>query len=97
MSAVIERHGYEIKDGLIYYDDRPSTYEEAERLAGRKLDRRRNYCISDGEVRESCSWTQTCSGCEGGGCRECGYQGKVRSGFWAPLSMKRMAEGEKHE
>ena len=95
MAHVIERHGHSIDDqGRIHYDDRPSTYEAAEQLAGRRLDRRRNYAIIDGQVAESARWSQACSGCYEGhetgsgiglGCSECGYTGRRQSGSWLPL------------
>lgn len=95
MANVIERHGHSIDDqGCIHYDDRPSTYEAAEKLAGRRLDRRRNYAIIDGQVAESVRWSQACSGCYQGhdiesgvglGCSECGHSGRRQSGSWVPL------------
>jgi hypothetical protein len=95
MATVIERHGHEIDaKGFIHYDDRPSTYEAAERIAGVRLDRRRNYAIIDGEVCDSGSWSVACSGChegygneasKGHGCRECGYTGRRRESMWLPL------------
>lgn len=95
MASVIIRQGHSIDDkGGIRYDDRPSTYAAADRLAGRRLDRRRNYAIIDGAVHEAAQWSQACSGCYSGrdvtygvgnGCSECGYTGRRRSGFWAPL------------
>lgn len=103
MASVIERHGHTIDDaGFIHYDDRPSTFEQAEQLAGRRLDRRRNYAIFDGEVRESVSWSQACSGCyegwesahsKGHGCSECGYTGRRKCGHWVPLAASNSAEG----
>lgn len=96
MGTVIERHGHSIDArGFIHYDDRPSTYEQAEKIAGRRLDHRRAYCIADGEVRELARWSQACSGCyegwdsahsTGHGCRECGYTGRRREGHWVPLT-----------
>lgn len=93
MATVIERHGHDIDAaGFIHYDDRPSTYERADELAGRRLDRRRNYAIFGTEVCESAQWSAPCSGCHEGydsgpghGCRECGYTGMRRSGAWVPL------------
>lgn len=95
MANVIERHGYEVDAaGYILYDDRPATYEQAEAVAGRRLDRRRNYAIIDGRVAESASWSQACSGCyegydsyhaAGSGCDECGYTGRRRQAHWVPL------------
>jgi hypothetical protein len=96
MREVIERHGHHIDaQGFIHYDDRPSTYEAAEKLAGRRLDRRRVYCIADGEVRELARWSQACSGCHEGhdifhgaghGCSECGYTGRRHEAHWVPLT-----------
>lgn len=92
---VIERFETTISDdGAINHDDRPSTFEAAERIAGRRLDRRKNYAIIDGQVAESCMWSQACSGCyegydsfnaKGNGCSECGYTGRMRNGQWVPL------------
>ena len=75
-----------------------ATIEQAEKVAGQRLDRRRNYRIIDGEVCDLARWTQACSGCYegldsmkelGGGCDECGYTGKRRQGFWAPILLSR--------
>ena len=86
MRAVIERHGYTIdEDGWIHYQETPSTYEAAEKLAGFKLDRRKNYALMDGKVHESCCWASECSGCDGYGCHECGSRGVRRSGAWVPV------------
>lgn len=85
MPSVIERISYDVIDGLIHYDDRPSTLDRAEALAGARLDRRRNYAIIDGEVFEYAAWSRQCTGCEGGGCRECGYRGTARESRWVPL------------
>lgn len=86
MAKVIERVSSSVlADGTLYYDDRESTLSRAEAIAGRRLDRRRNYAIIEGEVREYASWSRTCTGCEGGGCRECGYCGRVREAMWVEL------------
>ena len=62
MAHVIERHGHSIDDrGYIHYDDRSSTYEAAEQLAGRRLDRRRNYAIIDGQVAERAKARRLCA------------------------------------
>lgn len=93
MRAVIERLGSSVDDqGFIHHDERPSTYEAAEAIVGKRLDRRRNYAIMrhDGdepEVCETISWTQTCSECNGGGCHECGHHGVVRNAQWVPVYM----------
>jgi hypothetical protein len=74
----------------------PASYEQAEEVAGFRLDRRRKYWITeDGEVEEEGVVTLSCSGCscgcEGGcgcgpssGCSECGYTGKRRFYFGYP-------------
>jgi hypothetical protein len=85
MAGVIERNGYSVIDGFIHYHDTPTTFEKAEALCGKRLDHRKCYAISHNEVRELVNWTQTCSGCDGGGCRECGHQGRRRYGHYVPL------------
>ena len=49
------------------HDERQVSVNEAERLAGRRLDRRRSYAVIDGIVCELASWTDSCSGCFEGG------------------------------
>lgn len=92
--SVIIRHGHTIDDaGRILHDERPATWQEAEKIAGRRLDRRKAYAIIDGAIHESIRWTTSCSGCSygvndrGGGCRECGFHGVVRQGYWLPLAL----------
>lgn len=86
MPTVTERHGFEIDDaGNIVYDESPSTFERADKVAGKRVDRRRNYMIIDGELCESTEWTQVCSGCNGWGCTECRGRGKVRQAMWCPM------------
>lgn len=97
MASVIERRGHSIDTaGYIHYDDVPSTYEAAEKIAGLRLDRRKNYAIIDGQVGESATWSQACTGCyeghdsfsaRGNGCDECGYTGRRRMGLYVPLSI----------
>jgi hypothetical protein len=83
--TIIERHGHTIDAaGIIHYDDRPVSWDRADEIAGRRLDRRKSYAIINGQVCSSVRWTQQCSGCDGGGCRECGHQGKVRREHWLP-------------
>lgn len=80
------------------FDDIPSTYDRADKIAGIKLDRRKKYAIINGEVCESASWTRPCSGCScaneypcdccierGAGCHECGYTGKRIESHWIPI------------
>lgn len=95
MGRVIERLGYEITDGYVNYNERPSSFERAEILAGFRLDRRRNYAIFGDEVCELATWTQACSGCSGDeycshnapgdGCDECGYTGLRKHSQWVPM------------
>jgi len=59
MAQVIER----IFSGDDSFKDVPSTYEKATVLSGRRLDRRKNYAIIDGQVCELAEWTESCSGC----------------------------------
>lgn len=95
MRTVFERLGHHFEGNTIIHDDRETTYEAAEKIAKRRLDRRKNYAIINGEVCEYGEWTQACSGCSpddpyqrvdaGAGCHECGYTGKRRVGFWGPI------------
>lgn len=92
--SVIQRFGTSTDGGVIVHDDRPSSFEEAEKIAGRKLDRRKAYAIIEGEVCDMLSWSQACSGCYEGhnidsgigvGCDECGHTGRRSRGQWMPL------------
>lgn len=94
MGTVIERHGYDIREGHIFYDDRASSFEVADSLVGKRLDRRKNYAVIGGTVCESASWSKACSGCyegpdshhgKGCGCSECGYTGRRKEAQWLPL------------
>lgn len=79
------------------FHDREIPIESVEKLAGKRLDRRKSYAVIRGEVCESASWTGECSGCStdyescgyviGMGCRECGYTGKRRHSIWIPLTV----------
>ncbi|MDK2757514.1 MAG: hypothetical protein KYX66_12340 [Blastomonas fulva] len=87
--SVIIRHGHEIVDGLIIYNETPLSWEDADAKAGRRLDRRKAWAFIDDGLCVLARWTQSCSGCSyvgerGGGCSECGYHGVVRSGAWVP-------------
>lgn len=79
----------------------PSTYEEAEKITGFRLDRRSNFLINrDNEVEQEAQCTMECSGCScdcsscsygynahpATGCQECGYTGKRRMFFGFPPS-----------
>jgi hypothetical protein len=62
--SVKERLGHSVDEkGNIHYDERPMTWEAADKLAGKKLDRRKNYCVIDGRVCELAEWVESCSGC----------------------------------
>jgi hypothetical protein len=78
MGSVSLRKFLPTTDGTTDFEDLPCTFAEADRLAGRRLDRRRRYCIIFRDVCELATWSQECSGCEGAGCFECGYHGNVR-------------------
>jgi len=96
MATVIKRLGTRAKAGMIHHDDRPSTFEHADAIAGERLDRRRNYAIIDGKVCVLAQWSSPCSGCyesafeypnandRGMGCPECGHTGSVRNAHWVP-------------
>lgn len=73
------------RDGIINYIEEPITYSEGEEFCGFKLDKRKNYCIVEGKMCESIEWSQECSGCDGGGCSECGYHGRSAKGMWYPV------------
>jgi hypothetical protein len=49
-----------------------------------KLDKRHKWFEFMGEVVYHHSYTHICSGCDGGGCQECGYHGKSRTGCPIP-------------
>lgn len=96
--SVIIRNGYSIDEaGRIHHDDVAATWEQADALAGRRVDRRRSYAIMGGELHELVRWSQPCTGCfeapectsydmettKGHGCVECGWTGRVRLGAFA--------------
>ena len=58
---------------------------EAERISGKRLDRRRRYFVWEGVLGVNREFTMQCTGCYAGeGCRECGGTGKRRSGVFVP-------------
>lgn len=93
MGLVIER----VFDQNGYFEDVPSTYEQADAIAGRRTDRRRNLAIIEGKVHGVCAWSCPCSGCSdaghvpmhgrGNGCEECGYTGRRRHAQWLDLDL----------
>ena len=72
----------EVCNGIVNHIEEDTTYEEAEYMFDLKLDRRRNYMIIDGQLCQAVEYTDICTGCNGGGCVECGGHGKVRHGYW---------------
>lgn len=80
------------EQGFIHHDDKPMAWDEADKRAGYRLDRRKSYAFVDGDLCELCTYSTRCSGCSdddpyaqrGGGCDECGYQGRVRNAMWVP-------------
>jgi len=56
--SVIERTG-EYPDLI----DTPMSWEDADRRAGVRLDRRKNWAFIRGELAEHCEFTHSCSGC----------------------------------
>ena len=94
MRTVIERLCCCREEGRVMYKDIPSTFEQADKIAGRRLDRRKNYAIISGKVCEAAEWSSGCSGCSGEdpygpdhgiGCHECGYTGRVRNSHWVEI------------
>lgn len=48
-------------------DDRQIPVADAEKIVGKRLDRRRIYALIQNQVCELVSWTDSCSGCFEGG------------------------------
>lgn len=84
MPQPIERIETTIVGGFIEHDDRPASWERVDALCGRRADRRKAWAIIDGQVCTLVKWTERCSGCDGGGCQECGYHGVTRRSQWCP-------------
>ncbi len=84
MAGVIIRGATTIVGGHIHHDDTPMTWHDADAAAGFRLDRRKSWAFIDGKLCETVSWSQNCSGCDGMGCRECGYHGVSRRSTWVP-------------
>lgn len=62
-------------------DERRIAVSEAEKILGRRLDRRRVYALIDGQVCSLAKWTSCCAGCCEG--HEAGCD-RLRHAFWAP-------------
>lgn len=79
------------------------SIEDAEKIAGKRLDRRRKYFIWMGDVCFNEKYTGACSGCSddseyaiasiGGGCFECGYTGKRISFVPVPIKFQQLNRG----
>ena len=59
------------------------TIEEAKNLF--KFDKRRNWFVFLGNIVYNHKYTAPCTGCDGGGCYECGYKGKRICGCPVPF------------
>jgi len=53
-----------------------------------KLDRRHKWEEFNGELVYPFWYSSPCSGCDGGGCRECGYKGNSRKVVPVPAFME---------
>lgn len=91
MTRVVQRLGHTIKGDMIHYRERCVPWTKADKIAKQRLDRRRNYTIISGQVCSLIQWSGHCSGCSddfcgdrGAGCRECGFTGRRKSGYWMP-------------
>ena len=84
MPQPIERIETKIVGDFIEHDDRPVTWERVDALCGKRADRRKSWAIIEGEACTLVKWTDRCSGCDGGGCHECGYHGVTRRAQWCP-------------
>jgi len=102
--SVIERMETQIIDGFVFHDDRPMTWPDADLKAGQRLDRRKSWAFVEGKLCEAVSWSGACSGCyegydgdsaRGGGCDECGYQGRARNSAWVPTIALQAEQGAK--
>lgn len=69
--SVIMRNGHEEVDGRIVHNDRAMSWEEADKRAGFRLDRRKSWAfisrnddLGIPELCEAISFTAACSGCE---------------------------------
>lgn len=68
--SVIMRNGHEVVDGEIIHNDQTMTWEEADKRAGFRLDRRKSWAfiprnddIGIPELCEQVSFSTECSGC----------------------------------
>ena len=98
VGRVIERLGTTVVEQSIIHNDRPVSWDDADKRAGRRLDRRKAWAFVDGDLCEAVSWTQACSGCvygfepRGGGCSECAQHGVVRRSMWVPAMLSKQGQ-----
>lgn len=82
---------------------RKLTIAQAERIAGRRLDRRRKYWLDPNateRIEKVCidlHFSATCYNCDGSGCRECGGYGKRRRHFPCPVLTHMAVEERKRK
>ena len=63
-------------------DNVPDTFGSVEdAIKALKLDRRRKWEEFMGSLCHPVSVSLSCTGCDGGGCHECGYRGKRKQYF----------------
>jgi len=92
MAGKVRERRLTVVDGFLTSRDFRSSFTKDDKAAGKRLDRRRNYCIIRGEVCVAADWTRQCSGCDGSGCHECGHTGKRRESMWVPLWAEESSE-----
>lgn len=71
--------------GPIPVVDREVTLEEAEGLAGRRLDCLHRYAVGGGRVFRRVFLRELCGGCRGKGCRECRNRGVIEVEFYVRI------------
>lgn len=109
MMATVIRRTIAAVDGMpSVVTDWPASFDDVDKVLGRRADRRRNYALIDGEVCTLHRWSQPCSGCTcdyetigtlqsiGSGCSECGYTGRSAISMWIPVN-KNSADGFEYE
>lgn len=102
--SVIVRNGHSIVEDRIIHNDETLTWDDADKRAGFRLDRRKTWAFITNEIGmpELCdvvNFTTYCTGCaevpectfpseQGFGCSECCYTGKVRRSEFVPYIQK---------
>jgi hypothetical protein len=81
-------------DGTVRLDGREVPFDEADKIAGVRLERCKDYAVIDGVVCEAAEFVQACPACYEGddlidetgcGCHECGHTGRMTMSLWIPL------------